>query len=133
MPNPIVHFEIPASDPKKVIGFYTKVFDWRIEPAGNGGDYWTVRTFNGDGPGLNGGLMLRTGPTQTPINYVQVAALDDTLKRIEERGGRILHVKQPKQGVGWFAIAVDPEGNPFGLFQPDAAAPAEEAVQPPAS
>jgi predicted enzyme related to lactoylglutathione lyase len=27
--------------------------------------------------------------------------------------------KMPIPGVGWFASAVDPEGNNFGIMQPD--------------
>ena len=41
MPNPVVHFEIQAKDPKKVQDFYQKLFDGscsehRVAPVGSG-------------------------------------------------------------------------------------------------
>lgn len=30
----LVHFEIPAPDPAKALAFYTRLFDWQLEPYG---------------------------------------------------------------------------------------------------
>ncbi len=30
MPNPIVHFEIPADDPQRAIKFYEQALGWKI-------------------------------------------------------------------------------------------------------
>jgi predicted enzyme related to lactoylglutathione lyase len=34
-------------------------------------------------------------------------------------GGTVAVPKMPIQGVGWLAYAKDPDGNIFGLMQPD--------------
>jgi predicted enzyme related to lactoylglutathione lyase len=107
----VVFFEIPADEPKKLISFYGAVFGWHFS---GGGDYWRV-----EGAGLGGGLLKKVGPTQSPINYVRVGSLDEHCAKVEGKGGRIVHPRQPVAGLGWYAIAVDPEGNPFGLWQDD--------------
>lgn len=33
--NPVVHFEMPAKDKKRVLEFYTKVFGWNMKQLGN--------------------------------------------------------------------------------------------------
>ena len=120
MAHPVVHFEIPAEDPSKLIDFYAKVFGWKIKPIGGPSSYWTIETVAQPGEvGINGGLMKKAGPSQTPLNYVQVEAIDDFAGQVESAGGKIVHGKMPVPGLGWFAIGVDPEGNPFGLWQND--------------
>lgn len=32
--NPVVHFEMPAEDRKRMADFYTKVFGWKIQELG---------------------------------------------------------------------------------------------------
>ena len=39
----VIHFEIPADDPKRAIKFYEDVFGWEIEKWEQG-DYWLVST-----------------------------------------------------------------------------------------
>lgn len=122
MANPIVHFEIPAADPAKLIGFYRKVFGWKIQATSGSAEYWTIQTHDGDGPGLNGGLLKKVAPTQAAINYIQVDSVDDHCAQIQSAGGRIVYNKEAIPGVGWYAVAADPEGNAFGIFQPDSGA-----------
>ena len=63
MPNPIVHFEIPADDVARAQTFYQNVFGWKIKqmpiPAG-GPEYYGVTTRKEGEAGINGGLMKRT-------------------------------------------------------------------------
>src|SRR5207244_625616 len=122
MAHPVVHFEIPADDPRKLIDFYSKVFGWTIKPIGGPIGYWTVETVGAGEVGINGGLMKKAGPNQGPINYVQVEDLDAHARKVESAGGKVVHGKMPVPGMGWFAIATDPEGNPFGVWQNDPAA-----------
>jgi len=119
VPNAIVHFEIPADNPKKLIDFYTHLFEWKIEPMPGAEDYWTIRTGEGS---IGGGLLRRSVPSQAALNYVRVESVEAHCRRAEARGGRVVHQKQPIPGVGWFAIVADPEGNLVGLFEEDASA-----------
>jgi predicted enzyme related to lactoylglutathione lyase len=43
--NPVVHFEMPAEDRKRMADFYTKVFGWKTEQLGEDmGNYVLVTT-----------------------------------------------------------------------------------------
>jgi len=124
----IVHFEIPASNPEKLSEFYKNLFGWKIEKMSMGGmgDYWTIETRAGTAgnmeksqstAGTNGGIMKRMDPNQRPVNYVIVESVDEFSKKIQSLGGRIIVPKTPIPDMGAFAVGLDPEGNPVGIFE----------------
>jgi predicted enzyme related to lactoylglutathione lyase len=53
------------------------------------------------------------------LNTVAVQLLDQTIKKIEQRGGKICVPKMAIPTVGWLAYAEDPAGNVFGIIEPD--------------
>jgi len=119
----IVHFDIPADDVEKLASFYKKVFNWKIEKLPGPVDYWLIETVPTDSsgrlvePGVNGGMMKRERPEERPTNYIRVESVEEYAKRIEDNGGRIIVPKQEVSGMGYFAIAVDPEGNQFAVWE----------------
>jgi predicted enzyme related to lactoylglutathione lyase len=124
----IVHFEIPAENVEELSEFYSKLFDWKIihSPV-EGMDYWMIHTVPTDDkgmpqrPGINGGMFLRQ-PEQkglNPVNYITVENIDEHIEKVTNLGGKILVPKQKIPTVGYIAIAIDPEGNQFGLMQPE--------------
>lgn len=121
MPNPIVHFEIPADDVLRAKAFYEKVFGWKIKlfpmPAG-GPEYYGVTTRKEGEAGIDGGLMKRSMPGQPFANYVSVKSIDDFMSKIQANGGEGIMPKQEiAPGMGWIAVFRDPEGNMMGLHQ----------------
>jgi predicted enzyme related to lactoylglutathione lyase len=124
----IVHFEIPAEDPETLNKFYNELFDWNVVkmPMGDGMDYYVLQTVPTDDqgmvkePGVNGGLMKRMAPDQRPINYIGVESVADYVTKAKKLGATILMDKSPVPGMGWFAQLVDPQGNPFAIFEMDA-------------
>src|SRR5947208_493865 len=41
----VVHFEIPADDPEKLVGFYKQLFGWEVDKMDmEGMPYWSIRT-----------------------------------------------------------------------------------------
>ncbi|HWA31215.1 MAG TPA: VOC family protein [Rhizomicrobium sp.] len=122
MPRP-VHFEIHASDPEKLAGFYRKVFDWKVQHLPQM-DYWLIDT--GPGEGINGGMVKRAGPRApdgAPVNSfvvtIGVPAIDVYLKRVFEAGATEAVPKMAIPGVGWQAYVKDPDGNIIGLHEAD--------------
>jgi len=125
----VVHFEIPANNPEKLSAFYKNLFGWTVDkmPMGEMGDYYLFRTRAGIGPqdmekaqhtaGSDGGMMKRMNESQRPVNYIMVESVDDYAKRAEKLGGKIIVPKTPIPNMGAFAVAPDPEGNPFGIFE----------------
>ena len=49
--NPVVHFEIYADDPDKLVKFYTSLFDWTVEPI-PAMDYRLIKTVETDAKGM---------------------------------------------------------------------------------
>lgn len=125
----IIHFEIHAEDPDRAIRFYTQLFGWEFKKWEGPVDYWLVMTGPKTEPGIDGGLMRRMGPgplDQQGVNaYVCTASvinLDTTMEAVGKYGGVVVVPKMPIPTIGWLAYAKDPEGNIFGMMQPDPSA-----------
>jgi hypothetical protein len=114
----VTHFEIYAEEPEKLVEFYRTLFDWQIEKA-VGVDYFFIQTSPAPGA-IRGGLLRR--PIEGPrswVHYVHVDSLDERLERLQQLGGKVVHPKTAVPKTGWYAVAEDPQGNVFALFQPD--------------
>lgn len=121
----VVHFEIHAAEPPKLVTFYSSLLGWKFQQWGDN-PYWMIETGPADKPGINGGLLPRRGPQpaegQPVSSYVctaEVDALEATLAKAAELGGTLALPKMPIPGVGWLAYIKDPDGNILGLMQPD--------------
>ena len=119
----VVHFEIPAENVEKLKDFYTQLFGWKIEKTPGPIDYWMIETVPVDEKGIalrsgvNGGMMKKQHPEHKPTNYIAVESVDDYARKIEGLGGKITVSKMEVPGVGWWAMAIDPEGNHFALLE----------------
>ena len=121
MPRPI-HFEIPADNPDRLVGFYSSVFGWTFTKWEGPTPYWLITTGPNEEPGINGGMLPRQHPGQPCVNTVGVANLDETIASLGQHGGTIAVPKMAVPGIGWLAYATDPDGNMFGMMQMDPAA-----------
>ncbi|MFP5251297.1 MAG: VOC family protein [Actinomycetes bacterium] len=128
MSSLVVHFEIHASEPQRLIDFYSQLLDWRFERFGEV-PYWTIETGEGSrsltepGSGINGGLTQREGPAPAPGSPVNganlVIAVDDadaTYARGLELGGTGALPPTDMPQLGRLAYLADPDGNVFGLI-----------------
>ena len=106
----VIHFEIYTRDPEAVCPFYQDVFGWKFKKFEGGPiEYWLVTTGDDKDPGINGGLARpREGQSPGTINTIAVPSLDQSIKKIEERGGKICVPKMEIPNVGWLAYAEDP-------------------------
>ena len=72
-------------------------------------------------PGVNGGLYEKKDAAMPelakPINYVWVESVVDYSKKVVDLGGKIVVEKMEIPGLGWWALALDPEGNAFGILE----------------
>lgn len=124
MPDPVVHFEIPADNVERAQGFYSKSFGWKVN-AIPGMGYTIFHTTPTDAKGMiatpgniNGGMMKRQAPVERLVITVAVQDLEAALKTVVKNGGKVLRGKEAVQGVGFTAYIQDTEGNPLGLIQP---------------
>ncbi len=119
----VVHFEIPADDPKRASEFYTKAFGWTIKQF-PGVEYWGVGTTESDQNGqattpgaINGGMGKREGPLKVPTVTIRVPDIDKTLEKLEGLGAKVAQKKTPVGDMGFTAYFTDTEGNVIGLYQ----------------
>jgi predicted enzyme related to lactoylglutathione lyase len=115
MGKPVVHFEINAKDSKKLGGFYSELFDWKID-NNNPMGYGLVNT-GGEG-GIGGGIGQSDGNAPPYLSvYVQVDDLQAYLDKAEKLGGKTLVPPTEIPNTVTFAMFQDPEGNMIGLIK----------------
>lgn len=119
-----VHFEIHATDPAALATFYEGVFGWTFQKW-NEADYWVITT--GEDPGgINGGLTTRQGPPpedgQAVNAFVNVIGVPDAQACFDAAlaaGASVALPLQMMPGVGTMAYLKDPDGNLFGILEPE--------------
>ena len=125
--NSVAHFEIYADDVDKLCNFYTSLFDWAIQPV-PGMDYRLIKTVETDekgmptqAGGINGGILKRPEGYEGRafVNYVNVESLDASTELAQKLGAKLMKGRSPVPGMGWFSMLIDPQGNPFALWQSD--------------
>ena len=119
----IVHFEIPADDPKRAGEFYMKAFGWVVNPMPEM-DYTMIGTTPSDENGMpqkpgaiNGGMPKRGMPVKQTVVTIGVDNIEDSLSKVEKLGGKRMGDKMAVGDMGWAAYFTDTEGNVVGLWQ----------------
>jgi uncharacterized protein len=117
MAGTVCHFEIPAGDTRALSKFYGALFGWTFaEVQGPSEGYLLARTSPEPGA-LLAGLCRPYEAGQGVTVYVTVDSVEETARRIEELGGKILLAKTEIPTLGWIVVAKDPEGNVVGVFE----------------
>lgn len=127
--NPVVHFEMPAEDLKRMGAFYTKVFGWKTNFLGEEmGKYVLVTTTPTDektsrpkNPGaINGGFYPKKEdwPAQYPSVVIAVENIQEAMKNIRKAGGKVLGEPMEIPGYGMYVSFLDTEGNRVSMMQP---------------
>ena len=124
--NPVVHFEMPTDDPKRVAKFYTDVFGWENKLMGpEMNDYVLATTTESDEKGpkklgaINGGFFPKSkSESKCPSVVIQVDDIKEHMEKVKTAGGKILGKPVEIPGVGWYVSFVDTEGNTVSMLQP---------------
>ena len=125
--NPVVHFEIPASDRKRMSDFYSKAFGWQTQQMGpEMGDYVVVTTTETDENGpkkpgaINGGFFKKSNdkPAQFPSVVIAVDDIKAAMKKVADAGGKPLGEPDDIPGIGKYVSFMDTEGNRVAMLQP---------------
>jgi predicted enzyme related to lactoylglutathione lyase len=133
--NRVVHFEIHATDVEKLKKFYSEVFGWEMQQMGGEyGNYVVIKSGPGmdeldklpQNPGINGGMMMRNAPKAPEgvgpnafVCIVGVDNLDTYYDKAKKAGGTAATDKMDVPKVGRIAYVKDPDGNLFGMIQPE--------------
>jgi predicted enzyme related to lactoylglutathione lyase len=125
--NPVIHFEMPAEDKKRMASFYTRAFGWQTQQMGpEMGEYVVVTTTESDEKGpkkpgaINGGFFQKTDdrPSQYPSVVIRVDDIKEHMKKVQEAGGKVLGEPMEIPTVGWYVSFLDTEGNRVSMLQP---------------
>ena len=114
MPNPIVHWELNADDPKKAQEFFSSLFGWHIN-ADNPMNYGIVETHTGNG--INGGIHHSDEAPKGVTMYVEMDDLQAYLDKAVSLGGKVVMPVTDVPGMVVMAQFVDPQGNVVGLVK----------------
>ena len=124
--DPVVHFEMPAQDRKRMAKFYGDAFGWQTQLLGpDMGDYVVVTTTESDDNGpkkpgaINGGFYPKKEdwPAQYPAVVISVADIQAAMKKVAKAGGKVLGDPMDIPGVGKYVSFMDTEGNRASLLQ----------------
>lgn len=135
----VVHFEIHASDPERVIEFHTAPFGSNCAPRRRPAAYGFIRTAPDTDtehapPGIDGGLILRRGAVAVegqPVDAfvcmvdvctVGVSDVSAIMDKAVQTGGNVAVARMAVHSVGWLGYPKNPDGNIFGAMQNDPAA-----------
>ena len=124
--DPVIHFEMPAEDRKRMIAFYSRVFGWETKQLGpEMGNFVTVNTTESENNTpkksgiINGGFYQKTGDVaQTTTVTIQVGDIKACREKIVKAGGKISGDIMDMPGLGLFLSFFDTEGNRVNLMQP---------------
>lgn len=126
--DPVVHFEMPAADRRRVIEFYTKVFGWKMQELGEDMGHYILAGTTESGPdgrpttpgAINGGFFPRTEDERqrSPLITIAVQDIHATIALVRRSGGAVDGEPVQIPGVGWYVSFIDTEGNRASLLQP---------------
>jgi predicted enzyme related to lactoylglutathione lyase len=127
MNNPVVHFEMPYEDSKRVADFYDKAFGWKMTDNGEEmGNYVSAQTTETENmqsvtPGaINGGFFPKApdAPALYPSVVISVKDIVAAMKNVESAGGKVQGEPMDIPHVGKYVSFTDSEGNRVSLLQP---------------
>lgn len=119
--NPVEWFEIHVQDMARATKFYESVLDTKLEKLGDPTDssvQMMAFPMGMDRPGASGALVQMDGvPSGGNSTLVYFGCADCAAEagRVTSSGGRIQREKTSIGEFGFIVLAVDTEGNMFGL------------------
>ncbi len=127
--DPVVHFEMPTVDRKRISKFYTSVFGWQTKFLGEDmGNYVLVTTTDEvDKAGrpkkkgmINGGFYTKKDdmPAQYPSVVISVDDIKKSMTRIAKAGGKVIGDPMEIPGFGMYVSFFDTEGNRVAIMEP---------------
>jgi predicted enzyme related to lactoylglutathione lyase len=125
--DPVVHFEMPYEDGKRMAKFYEAVFGWETQMLGEDMGRYVLATTTETGKAgpkkrgrINGGFYPKKPdwPAQYPSVVIAVNNVKVSMKRVIKQGGKVLGEPMEIPGVGKYVSIIDTEGNRVSLLQP---------------
>jgi uncharacterized protein len=122
--------DLSADDVGRARAFYAGLLGWAVPPGPPAAGGYAMAELGGRAVA---GLSPRTGPPDAPAawtTYLATADADATAARITAAGGELIVEPFDVADLGRMAIAADPAGAAFGLWQGGAFGGAQRANEP---
>ena len=125
--DPVVHFEMPYEDSRRMARFYQSAFGWETKPLGKeSGDYVLANTTETDDVGpkrrgvINGGFFPKKSdyPAQQPAVVIAGEDIGAAMKKVKEAGGKVLGEPMEIPNIGRYVSFDDTEGNRVSMLEP---------------
>jgi predicted enzyme related to lactoylglutathione lyase len=127
--DPVVHFEMPAEDRKRMSKFYSSAFGWRMQMLGEDMSNYTIATTADevDKSGrpkrkgiINGGFFEKNEnmPAQYPSVVIAVDDIKKSMDKIAKAGGEVLGEPMDIPGFGMYVSFYDTKGNRVSIMEP---------------
>ncbi|WP_156250052.1 VOC family protein [Pseudactinotalea terrae] len=109
----ITHIEIPVSDNARASAFYSSLFGWDIAeyPGDEGYPMWQAPNK------ISGGGLTARENASSPVSYVEVDSIDETLAKVTAAGGEVVNAKTAISETSWSASFRDLDGNEIGIYE----------------
>jgi hypothetical protein len=116
--NRFVHIELNTDDDGKAVGFYKKLFKWKLQPM-KGMPYTMVETGSKEG---GAGITKKPMPEAPAmwLPYVEVDSVKKTVAKAKSLGATVHVEYQPIPGMGALGIFADPTGGTIGVWEAEA-------------
>jgi predicted enzyme related to lactoylglutathione lyase len=110
----VAWFEVTGQDGPRLQTFYSRLFDWHVQSAGDDSGYGLIQAAP---KGIGGGIgPAQDGGPGAVTFYVEVDNPAEYLARAESLGGKTVVPPTEIPSVGLtFAFFADPEGHVVGL------------------
>lgn len=126
--DPVVHFEMPAKDRKRMAKFFTKAFGWKTQMLGKNMSNYVLATTTADVNKagrpkktgmINGGFFTKQakGPAQYPSVVISVEDVQKSMAKIIKSGGKVIGKPMAIPGFGNYVSFYDTEGNRASIME----------------
>lgn len=121
-PDAVGHFswaELNTTDYEAAWRFYSELFGWKHRSSMDMGPMGTYFMWNDAEGKTKGGMSNMAKAMNLPahwLHYVTVESVDETAKRVVEKGGKVLNGPMDIPGDDRIAQCQDPQGGFFAIY-----------------
>ena len=117
MPN-VIHVEIRADVPHRAAQFYSAVLGLNVGKRQGREEQFVFH--EGASSGSTKMTIGKRTNRDSVVPRFEVSSIDDTIRKIYQRGGKLVSKKRHVPGFGTLAYCHDTEGNTFSVIQREA-------------
>jgi len=108
MVDTVCFFELPVDDFDSAQSFYGELFEWTFEKIPGPFRYYKINTGS---DAIKGGMTARQDPQHSPLNYVRVESVLESLEKAEKLGAKVIVSRRAVPGraglqLCWIPMAI---------------------------